>query len=123
MAENQEGGWTGVFDLFRSHFKPLSESEIAYCENLLQGILYDLDEKNLCNGTDDCGLINQEPFGSTVPFPKQHITSMEIRMKEYCSRCDDGFAHFVKRDYLVHEPICVEGKCMVRTSKKKPLKD
>ena len=123
MAESKESGWVGVYDLFRSHFKPLSESEIVYCENLLQGILHDLDGKNMCNGKADCGLINQEPFGSTVPFPKQYIASMEDRMKEYCELCDDGFTNFVKKDYIVNEPICMEGKCMVMRSKKKPLKD
>jgi hypothetical protein len=123
MAGNNGGGWVGVFDLFRSHFKPLSESEIVYCENRLQGILHDLDGKNVCSGISDCGLINQEPFGSTVPFPKRYIASMENRMKEYCELCDDGFTNFVNKDYIVHEPICMEGKCMVKSSKKKPIKD
>ena len=44
-------------------------------------------------------------------------------MKEYCELCDDGFTNFVNKDYIVHEPICMEGKCMVKSSKKKPIKD
>ena len=64
-------------------------------------------------------MIDQDPFGATVPFPKNQIASMKARMKEYCERCDDGFAHSVRNDDLVNEPVCVDGKCMVSTRFKK----
>ena len=68
MAEDQKNDWAGNFELFRSHFKSLSESDVVYCERLLRGILHDLDTKNQCNGDADCGLIDQDPFGATVPL-------------------------------------------------------
>jgi hypothetical protein len=120
-AEDQKEGWSATYDLFRSHFKPLSELEMAFCEGLLKGILYDLDTKNLCNISADCALINQDPFGSTVSIPNKFRTSLKIRMQEYYDRCDDGFSHSVINSNLTHEPVCMEGKCMVRTNKKSAL--
>ena len=123
MADDQSKGWSKNFELFRSHFKTLLGSDVIYCERLLKGILHDLDTKNQCNGAYDCGLIDQDPFGATVPFSKNQTTSMKARMKEYCERCDDGFSHFVRNDDLVSEPVCVNGKSMVSTRfKNKPMK-
>ncbi|MBW1782453.1 MAG: hypothetical protein JRL30_17135 [Deltaproteobacteria bacterium] len=119
MGDDQSKGWAGNFVLFRSHFKSLPKSDVVYCERLLKGILYELDTNNRCNGDDDCELIDQDPFGATVPFPKNHIVSMKARMKEYCERCDDGFSHSVRNDDLVNKPVCVNGKCMVSTRFKK----
>jgi hypothetical protein len=121
MADDQNKGWAEDYELFRSHFRSLPESELVYCERLLKAILHDLDTKNQCNGNDDCGLIDQDPFGATVAFPKNQIASIKAKMKEYCERCDDGFAHPVRNDDLVNEPVCVNCKCMVSTGcKKKP---
>jgi len=119
VAEDQKKDWSSSYNMFRSHFKSLSQSEVVYCEMLLGEILNDLDTKNRCNGDADCGLIDQDPFGATVPFPKSHLASMKIRMKEYCERCDDEFSHSVKHNDLINMPVCIDRKCMVITSFKK----
>ena len=119
IAEDQKKDWSSSYELFRSHFKSLSQSEVVFCERLLREVLNDLDIRNQCNGDADCGLIDQEPFGATVPFPESYFVSMKAKMKEYFDCCDDGFSHPVKHDDLIYEPVCIEGKCMVSTSFKK----
>ena len=119
IAEDQKKDWSSSYDLFRSHFKSLSQSEVVYCERLLREVRNDLDIRNQCNGDADCGLIDQEPFGATVSFPKSYFVSMKAKMKEYCDRCDDGFSHPVKHDDLINKSVCIEEKCMVNTSFKK----
>ena len=118
-AEDQNRNWSSNYDSFRKHFKSLSPSEEVYCERLLREILTDLDTKNQCNGDDSCGLIDQEPFGATVPFPKGLSVALKAKMKEYCERCDDGFFHIVKYDDLINKAVCIDGKCMVSTGFKK----
>jgi hypothetical protein len=99
--------------------KPLSKSKVVYCEKILREILNDLDTRNKCNDDDNCVLIDQEPFGKTVPFTKKHFVSMKSKMKEYCDRCDDGFSQFVESDDLINTAVCIDGKCMVSTGFKK----
>ena len=63
--------WSQAYKLFREHFnKSLSPPEITHCDKLLKGILDDLDVKNQCDDDNDCILIDQEPFGSVVPYSK-----------------------------------------------------
>jgi hypothetical protein len=119
LAEDQNHNWSSRYNLFRGHFKSLPQSEVVYCERLLRSILNELDTKNQCNRGADCALIDQDPFGATVPFPKNQLASMRSRMHEYCERCDDGFSNSVIDDDLINEPVCVDCKCMVSTSFKK----
>ena len=118
-AEDQNRNWSSNYDSFRQHFKSLSPLEEDYCERLLREILTDLDTKNQCNGDDNCGLINQEPFGTTVPIPKRLSIALKPKMKEYSERCDDGFFHIVKYDDLINKATCIDGKCMVSTGFRK----
>ena len=113
---DQKSDWSSSYEVFHRHFKSLSQSEVAYCEKLLKEILDDLDTKNQCNASDTCDLIDQEPFGATVPFPKSLSAFMKSRMKEYYQRCDDGFSHSVKNNDLINSPVCFNGKCAVTTS-------
>jgi hypothetical protein len=107
--------WSNSYQLYRNHFKSLSPSELTYCERLLKEILNDLDTKNQCSGDDDCGLIDQDPFGATVPFPSRLSEAMKTRMKEYSERCDDGFSYAIRNKDVVDVPVCWKGKCMVKT--------
>jgi hypothetical protein len=118
-ATDDNTTWFQSYKLNREHFKSLSPSEITYCEKLLKEILDDLDSKNQCNDDNDCILIDQEPFGDVVPYPKKLGEGMKKKMKEYCDRCDDGFSHSIKNEGLVDIPVCHNGKCKVKTSLKK----
>jgi hypothetical protein len=115
-AEDQNRNWSSSYDYFRKHFKSLSPPEGVYCESLLKEILNDLDTKDHCDGDDDCILINQEPFGDTVPFPRRLSEEMKNRMKGYCDSCDNGSFHSAENKDLIHRPVCHNGKCMVSTS-------
>jgi hypothetical protein len=114
-AEDQKRDWSSSYNSFRRHFRSLSQTEVAYCEKLLQEILDDLDTKNQCNASGTCVLIDQEPFGATVPFPKSLSAFMKSRMKKYYQYCDDGFSHSFKNNDLINNPVCLNGTCTVKT--------
>ncbi|MBN1904720.1 MAG: hypothetical protein JW927_06450 [Deltaproteobacteria bacterium] len=118
VAEDQKS-WSSNFELMSSHIKPTTKTEKDYCENLLKNILHELDTLNQCNNDNDCSLIDQKPFGETVPFPTSQVTSMKMRMEEYCERCDDKAFHQIKNQDLINKPVCVDKKCKVSTSLKK----
>lgn len=118
IAEEQKG-WSANFELMSSHIKSTTKTEKNYCENLLKSILHDLDTLNQCNSDKECSLIDQEPFGDTVPFPTSQVTSMKARMKEYCERCNDEFFNQIINQDLINKPVCVDKKCKVSTSLKK----
>ena len=112
--------WSQAYTLFREHFdKSLSTSEITHCDKLLNEILNDLDVKNQCDDNNDCILIDQQPFGSVVPYPKIIATRMKIKMIDYYALCDDGSFHSSKYEDLVNTPVCKVGKCMVKTNSRK----
>jgi hypothetical protein len=114
-AGNDNGTWSRSYQSYRNHFKSLSPSEVTYCEKLLKEIVNDLDTKNQCSVDDDCVLIDQDPFGATVPFPGRLSEAMKSKMKEYSERCDDGFSHSFRNKDVVDAPVCWKGKCMVKT--------
>ncbi len=116
-ADEHDENWSKSYESYRQHFKSLSPSDAAHCEKLLKELLSDLDTKNQCNGDDDCVLIDQNPFGATVPFPKRLSEIMKGKMKVYCERCDDGSFHSIKSDN--DAPVCWKGKCIVKSGVKK----
>lgn len=118
IAEDDKS-WTTNFELMRLHIKPATKMEKNYCENLLKSILNDLDTLNQCNNDKECSLVDQKPFGSTVPVPISQVTSMKSRMEEYCERCDDGAFHQNINQDIINKPVCVDKKCKVGTSLKK----
>ncbi len=111
--------WTESYERYRNGFKKLSAAEIKYCENLLKEVLSDLDTMNQCSNDNDCTLIEQAPFGNTVPFPVILSKLMEAKMKEYSKQCDGSvLPSYINKD-LINRPVCWKNKCMVSTSSKK----
>jgi len=107
--------WSQSYEDIRKNMKPLSPSEKSKCEKLLRELLNDLDTKNSCNSDRDCSLIDQEPFGATVPILTKDADDVIKKMKTYSDKCDNGSFHVVRDKELENIPVCWKHKCMVKT--------
>jgi hypothetical protein len=122
MAQNSidnNNEWLKSYEHHRTLFKNQSQAEIETCEIILKEILTDLDINNQCSVDSDCALIEQEPFGNTVPYPSRLSESMKAKMKKYFNQCVSSKFHSVMNEALMHEPVCRQNKCKVRTSLEK----
>lgn len=111
--------WSASFEDYRKHIKSLTPAAKASCEKLLREILTDLDTKNQCSLDSHCSLIDQDPFGATIPIRTAEAHNVQKKMKTFRNACDDGSAHSVRDDEIENLPVCWKNKCMVKTRFKK----
>jgi len=112
--------WSQSYESYRINIKPMQKKKDKMkCEQSLKDILKDLDTKNKCNIDEECTLLDQEPFGDTVPIRKKDAEATKTKIKKYNEACVDPSMHFVSNKELVHIPVCWKNKCMVKTSLKK----
>ena len=107
--------WSQSYENIRTHMKPLSPTERGKCEKLLREILDDLDTNNTCNSDADCSLIDQDPFGGTVPILTRDVDDVKSKMKTYGDKCDEGSFHAARDKELENVPVCWKHRCMVKT--------
>ena len=119
QAQNNNVSWSQSYQDYRNHIKPLAIGKKQQCEKLLSEILSDLDTKNNCSIDADCSLIDQDPFGATIPVRIKEDNAIKAKMKKYRETCDDGSFHGVKNMETMNLPVCLKTKCMVKTSLKK----
>lgn len=112
-------GWSRSYEDFRKHIRPLIPQAKASCEKLLKEILVALDTKNKCSAHAYCTLIDQDPFGATVPIRTDEAHNLKIKMETFRDTCDDGFSHSVRHGDLENSAVCSKNKCMVQTRFKK----
>jgi len=117
--EIEKTTWSQSYKSYRSDIKPMPKKEKIKCEQRLKEILKDLDTKNKCDIDEECTLLDQAPFGNTVPILKKDAEETKSKMKTYDEACVDPSMHFVPNEELVHIPVCWKNKCMVKTSLKK----
>jgi hypothetical protein len=115
--------WSQSFQFYLSHIKPMSPTDRNACKKFLKEILEDLDSKNHCKRDNDCTLIDEEPFGTHIPFPHNLADAIALKMKNYRERCHDGKTHSIRYNDLINTPVCWEERCMVKTSFRKDSTD
>ena len=108
-------GWSQSYENFRKHIKPLTPQVKASCEQLLKEILGALDTKNKCSADAYCTLIDQDPFGATVPIRTDEAGNLKTKMKTFRDACDDGFSQSGRHRDMENMAVCVRNKCMVQT--------
>jgi hypothetical protein len=111
--------WSRSYEDFRKHIRPLTPQAKASCEKLLKEILRALDTKNKCSADAYCTLIDQDPFGATVPIRTDEAQNLKTKMKAFRHACDDGFSHSVRHGDIENIAVCSKNKCMVQTRFKK----
>jgi hypothetical protein len=117
--EPENTTWSQSYESYRTDIKPMPEKEKIKCEQRLHEILNDLDTRNNCDTDEECTLLDQKPFGNTVPMLKKDAEQTKSKMKKYNETCVDPSKHFVPNKDLVHLPVCWKNRCMVKTSLKK----
>ena len=116
-AEKQRR-WVDSFDAYKSQMRTQGSAATRACEGQLQRILKAVDDNGTCAVDSDCTLVNQEPFGRSVPVRMDSARALQANMKQYREACDNQSSRVYNRE-LVHVPACVQGRCMVKTSVKK----
>ena len=111
--------WSQSYEQYRTDIKPMPEKEKIECEQRLREILNDLDTKNRCNTDEDCTLLDQSPFGNTVPILKKEAVETQSKIKKFNDARVDQSRHFVPNKELSHLPVCWKNKCMVKTKIRK----
>ena len=118
-VKDNDGSWSKSYEGFRKHIRPLTPQVKASCEKMLKEILSALDTKNKCSNDAYCTLIDQDPFGATVPIRTEEAHNLKIKMKDFREACDNGYTHSVRDNDIENMPVCWKNKCMVQTRFKK----
>ena len=118
-VKDNDAGWSQSYENFRKHIRPLTPQAKASCEKLLKEILGALDTKNQCSADAYCTLVDQDPFGATVPIRTEEAHNLKVKMKSFRDACDDGYALSVRNNDIENIAVCSKNKCMVQTRFKK----
>jgi hypothetical protein len=68
--------WMDSFDDFKDSIRTSDPAHRSACERQLRGILTTIDDNRACSTDAQCTLINQDPFGSTVPVRTEREKSL-----------------------------------------------
>ena len=107
--------WLDSFELRKAGIHPLDASQIQKCESTLRNILKSIDENSYCAEAADCVLLNQDPFGATVPVRNEFAKTLLPQMKVFSEKCDSN--SFVSSQDIakMSVPGCFENRCVVLT--------
>jgi hypothetical protein len=72
----------------------------------LKNILADLDARNKCSTDSHCSLIDQGPFGATIPIRAEDAHDLQIETKKFREGCDDGTMRSNRHDDIENTPVC-----------------
>ena len=111
--------WVDSFTAYKSHIRPLSPAATKACEAQLHRILKAIDENQACAVDSECALVGEEPFGPTVPVRTSEAKALSSDMKQFNGSCNTEPMRAFYNKELVHQPACVENRCMVKTSAKR----
>jgi thiamine biosynthesis lipoprotein ApbE len=115
-ATDAQGKWTNSFDDFKANIRVLDKPAKQVCEDNLRKILKSLDAVESCSVDSECTLLNQDPFGSTVPVHVDRAKAVLARMKQFAGSCDNHALRSVQNNGTVSVPACVKNRCVVLTS-------
>jgi len=107
------------FATYKSHIRPLSTAATKACEVQLHGILKAIDEGQACAADSECTLVGEEPFGPSVPVRTSGAKALSSDMKQFKGSCNNESMRSFYNKELVHEPACVQNRCIVKTSLKR----
>jgi hypothetical protein len=113
---NAQRKWTDSFDAFRANIRVLDQPTQKVCEDQLRKILESLDVVESCSVDTECTLLNQDPFGSTVPVHVNRARALLADMKQFAHSCDNHALHSIENNGTVSVPACVKNRCVVSTS-------
>jgi len=108
--------WIDSFDAYKATIRVLDPTPRAACETQLRRILTTIDNNAVCTADAECTLINQDPFGSTVPIRVQRRSSLLVEMRQFKESCDNNSFHSVQNSETVSAPVCVKNRCAVKSS-------
>jgi len=111
-----QGKWTDSFDAFKANIRVLNEPAKKGCEDHLRKILESLDTVESCSVDTECTLLNQDPFGSTVPVRVNRAKALLADMKQFAQSCDNHALRSIQNNGTVSVPACVKNRCVVLTS-------
>ncbi len=111
--------WVDSFNAYKANIRALDPTAKKACESQLHRILKTIDDNAMCAVVSECTLLDQDPFGSTVPVRAESAKALLSDMKQFTHSCDDHSSHSVRNNGTVSVPACVKNRCMVRTSLKR----
>jgi hypothetical protein len=108
--------WTDSFDSLKANIRVLDEPAKKECECRLRQILKSLDDGPSCSADTECTLLNQDPFGATVPAHVSQAKKLLADMKQFAEFCDNHTTHSFQNNGTVSIPSCAKKRCVVLTS-------
>ena len=108
--------WTDSFADLKANIRTLDQSSKKDCEDHLRQILKSLDSGASCSVDTECTILNQDPFGATVPIRVNESKALLTQMKQFADSCDNHSFHSIANNGTVSVPACIKRRCMVVTS-------
>jgi hypothetical protein len=106
--------WLDSFAAFKESIRPLEPAAAARCEEELHAILKQIDDNGTCSADTDCTLVNQDPFGATVPVRAEARTGLLSAMRSFKASCDNDRMHSNMELAAESAPTCHQGRCWVK---------
>lgn len=117
ISEQAQSKWEDSYEFYRTTIRLSDAVVTAKCENLLREILKTIDENNICESDDQCGLMGEDPFGPWIPVRNEVVQTLGERMREYKDICNNDTLNLATEPQFVHAAVCWKNKCTVRTSR------
>ena len=110
--------WVNSYEAHKANIRSLAPAPKKACESQLRQILKSIDDNATCSVDSDCTLLNQDPFGSTVPVRIKKGDALLSQMKQYKNSCDNNSFHASQSIATISVATCVKNRCMVRIGSK-----
>jgi hypothetical protein len=111
--------WVDSFSAHKANIRALDPTATKACESQLHRILKAIDDNAVCSVDSECTLLDQDPFGNTVPVRVERAKALLADMKRFAYSCDNHSSRSVRDNGTVNVPGCVKNRCMVLTSLKR----
>ena len=118
IASEDSSSWLDSYGHFKTRIRESVRDNKQKCEKLLYGILKAIDDNSYCSESVECSLISHDPFGYTIPIRSEYSSLVLNQMKEFKEKCHDNKYQYWHNKDSIHQPICWENRCMVKTQTK-----
>jgi hypothetical protein len=106
--------WIDSFDEYKKSIRSLEPAAHEQCVTELRNILEGIDNNASCSNDSECTLLNQDPFGNTVPVRVDAGSALLSRMQHFKASCDNGRLQSNPELPAESTPVCSQTRCLVK---------
>jgi len=106
--------WLDSFEAYKESIRALEPAMRERCVAELHSILETIDGNASCSADSDCTILNQDPFGATVPVRTETGKALLLEMQSFKASCDNNSMHSNQELAGASMPVCLQNRCLVK---------